>query len=125
MAITTSVLVLQVAVPFLCLAVTLFLPAGTVAWPAGRCVLLLFFGFVVAITLWLFKHNPGLLRERMTGLSKPDQEPWDKVIMLVTLVFFTAWLVLMALDAVRFRWSQMPVWLHMIGGIVVLCSFYL
>lgn len=45
--------------------------------------------------------------------------------MRVTLVLFTAWLVLMALDAVRFHWSQMPVWLHMIGGILLLCSFSL
>lgn len=67
MAIKTRVLVWHVAVLFLFFAVTLFLQAGTVAWPAGWCFLLLFFGFVVAITLWLFKHNPGLLRERMTG----------------------------------------------------------
>ena len=125
MAIKTSVLVWQVVVLFLFFAVTLFLPAGTVAWPAGWCFLLLFFGFVVAITLWLFKHNRALLRERMTGSAKPDQETWDRVIMLVALVLFTAWLVVMALDAARFHWSQMSLWLHMIGGILLLCSFYL
>jgi protein-S-isoprenylcysteine O-methyltransferase Ste14 len=40
-------------------------------------------------------------------------------------VHFLAWLVLMPLDAVRFHWSQMPVWLQVAGAILLLCSFYL
>ena len=31
----------------------------------------------------------------------------------------------MPLDAVRFHWSQMPTWLHLVGAIVLLSSFYL
>ncbi len=31
----------------------------------------------------------------------------------------------MALDAVRFRWSELPVWLQVVGGVILLCSFYL
>ncbi len=31
----------------------------------------------------------------------------------------------MPLDAVRFHWSQMPTWLHVVGAIVLSCSWYL
>ena len=61
----------------------------------------------------------------MTGIGKPDQKTWDKVFFGVANVFFLAWLVLMPLDAVRFHWSQMPVWLQMVGAFLLLCSFYL
>jgi len=66
------VLVVQIATLFLVFALALFLPAGTIAWLAGWCFLILFFGFVVAISLWLLRHNPGLLQERMTGFKCPD-----------------------------------------------------
>ena len=38
----------------------LFLPAGTLAWLAGWIFLALFFGFLLATNLWLFKHNPRI-----------------------------------------------------------------
>ena len=44
---------------------------------------------------------------------------------MVLQVFFLAWLVLMPLDAVRFRWSEMPGWLQVAGAILLLGSFYL
>lgn len=103
----------------------LFLAAGTVAWPAGWAFLVLFFGFTIALSRWLLRHNPGLLTERMTGMGKPDQPAWDKVFYVVIQVFFLAWLVLMPLDAVRFQWSQMPGWLQGVGAVLLLGSFYL
>ncbi len=50
---------------FTMFALALFLPAGTLAWTAGWIFLLLFFGFYLAVTLWLYRHNPGLMNERM------------------------------------------------------------
>jgi protein-S-isoprenylcysteine O-methyltransferase Ste14 len=124
MAVNLTLLVVEIAVPFVAFALALFLPAGTVAWRAGWSFLVLFFGFVVAVTSWLVRHNPGLLRERMTGL-RSGQEAWDKVLLRVTSVFFFAWLMLMPLDAVRFQWSRVPVWLQAVGAIVLACSFCL
>ena len=103
----------------------LFLAAGTVAWFSGWAFLILFLGFTVAVTQWLLRHNPGLLQERMTGIGKPNQPLWDKVFFVAVEVFFLAWLVLMPLDAVRFHWSKIPVWLHVVGAVLLLCSFYL
>ena len=104
--------------------VTLFLPAGTLAWPAAWVFLGLFFGFSVALSLWLLRFNPDLLAERMAGIGKPDQKAWDKVLLAITAIIFYGWLVLMGLDAVRFHWSQVPLWLQTLGTVLLLCSFY-
>ena len=56
---------------------------------------------------------------------KPDEPTWDKAYMIVILTLFVIWLISMPLDAVRFHWSQMPTWLHVVGAIVFSCSFYL
>ena len=109
---------------FALFALALFLPAGTLTWTAGWVFLALFFGFFIAMNIWLFRHNPGLLEERMK-LSRPNQKGWDKLLFPLLLVFSIAWLVFMALDAVRFHWSQVPEWLQGIGLMILLCSFYL
>lgn len=124
MNVNVKVLVAQVVIMFLLFALALFLSAGTIAWSAGSIFLVLFFGFVIAVTLWLLRNNSGLLKERMTNLQ-PDQKTWDKVFFLLTNVLFTAWIILMPLDAMRFHWSQVPPWLQVVGAMVLLCSFYL
>jgi len=125
MTVNLKLLTAQIVGMFAVFGLALFLAAGTVTWPAGWTFLVLFFGFVVAISLWLLRHNPGLLNERMTGIGKPDQKKWDKVFYGLANVFFLAWLVLMPLDAVRFRWSHMPAWLQVAGVVLLLNSFYL
>ena len=124
-AVNLRLLTAEIVGMFVVFGLALFLAAGTVAWPAGWAFLVLFSGFTIALSRWLLRHNPGLLTERMTGIGKPDQPAWDKVFFVVVQVFFLAWLVLMPLDAVRFRWSQMPGWLQVAGAVLLLCSFYL
>ena len=118
-------LTVQIAGMAAVFALALFLAAGTLAWPAGWAFLVLFFGFTVAISLWLLKYNPGLLTERMTGIGKPDQKTWDKVFFAAANVIFLTWLILMPLDAVRFHWSHVPAWLQAVGVLLMLGSFYL
>ena len=62
----------------------------------------------------------------MTGFKKPDQQAWDKGLMLLTGVLFCAWLILMPVDAVRLQWSQVPVWLQVVGAMVLLglCALF-
>lgn len=109
---------------FVLFALALFLPAGTMAWLAGWIFLGLFFSFFLLTNLWLARHNPGLLQER-TRLGTSDQQGWDKVLFPLLLVAPFAWLVFMSLDAVRFHWSPLPVWLQAAGAVILLCSFYL
>jgi len=103
----------------------LFLPAGTSAWTAGWIFFLLMFGFSIAISLWLLRFNPDLLAERLTGIGKPDQKTWDKVFLAFMGIAFFAWVIVMGLDAVRFRWSHVPRWLQVIGALLMLGSFYI
>jgi uncharacterized protein (DUF58 family) len=67
-------------------AVALFLSAGTLAWWAAWAYLVLMFGFTIAISIWLFKFNPDLLAERLSGIGKPGQKTWDKVFLVLTAV---------------------------------------
>jgi protein-S-isoprenylcysteine O-methyltransferase Ste14 len=125
MRVNIKVLAAQLVGLFLVLALTLFLPAGTITWLNGWIFLALFFAFAIATHAWLFKHNPGLLRERMHLFGTSDQQKWDKTLYAVFEVLCFGWLGLISLDAGRFHWSQIPPWLQSVGAIVLLCSFYL
>lgn len=112
------------AMSFLLMALALFLPAGTLAWPVGWIDLILLFGWMLVGSGLLLKYNPGLLEERLR-FSQPNQKAWDKVFLLLYQLFLFAWLVLMPLDAVRFHWSQMPLVLQVVGAIALVTSFLL
>lgn len=109
---------------FVITALPLFLAAGTLAWPAGWIYLILLYGWLFIGILLLLKYNPGLLAERM-NVSPSNQKTWDKVFILLLYVFFFAWLILMPLDAVRFHWSWMPLWLQVVGAVAMVVSFIL
>src|SRR5688572_6422161 len=102
--------------------VLLFVPAGTLAWPAAWIFLLEFGLASVLITRWLLRHNPALLEERMKPLIQRDQKPWDKALMAVFLFLWCAWLIVMALDAVRFGWSVVPLWIQELGVLAIAVS---
>lgn len=125
MPVNRTLLAAQIFGMFVVFALLLFLAAGTLAWLAGWAFLVLFFGFTIAISLWLLRHNPALLTERMTGIGKPDQKTWDKVFFAFANLIFLAWLVIMPLDAMRFGWSHMPAWVQILGALLLLISFYL
>ena len=124
MQIDIKLLVWQTVGLFAAFALALFLPAGTLAWLAGWIFLALFFGFYLAVTAWLFQHNPGLLTERMR-FHTPDQQGWDKVLFPLLLLFPFVWLMFISLDAVRFHWSPVPAWLQIGGAVILVCSFVL
>jgi protein-S-isoprenylcysteine O-methyltransferase Ste14 len=124
MYVNVKLLVGQLVGVFVVFVLALFLPAGTIAWPAGWIFLVLFFSFVIAITAWLFRRNPGLLQERMR-MGASDQQGWDKMLFPLINVLFFAWLSLMSFDAVHLHWSQVPAWLQVVGALLLLYSFYL
>ena len=125
MAVNLGMLVAQIVGMAVVFGLALFVPAGTIGWRAGWVYMALFFGFVVALSGWLVRSNPELMRERMTGVGAADQKTWDKVFLAVTAIAFFGWLALMPLDVVRYRWSSMPALLQVVGGAVLLGSFVL
>lgn len=114
----------RLVIMFLLFASLLFVSAGTLSWLAGWLFLILYFGFGILLSLWLLRHDPGLLKERMRGLSRSDQKSWDRVLLVCAATLFLAWLTVMPLDVVRFRWSHMPLWARALGLALLLCSFY-
>jgi protein-S-isoprenylcysteine O-methyltransferase Ste14 len=110
----------QVAVWLLAI-LALFLFAGTPSWPAGWIFLILFFGFVFGLSLWLLKHNPALLAERLV-IIRQDQPAWDRMWVLCFYLLSLTWLSLMPLDAVRWHWSNMPAFFQVLGLFLLFCS---
>ena len=121
MGLQTKVIMVE-SVQFLVIALALFLPAGTVAWPAAWVFFGLIFVCNLPVTWWLLKYDPGLIEERMH--FRP-QLSWDKVFIAVAFAFILFWLILMPLDAVRFHWSHMPVALKTLGALMLLVSLYI
>src|SRR5437763_14481451 len=101
-------LVIQTTVWVAFMAALLFAPAGTLAWPAAW----VFFAEIsisgMAVGLWLARHDPGLLAQRLGSPVQPGQPAWDKTFLLAVLLLWSGWLVLMALAAARYRFSRVP-----------------
>jgi protein-S-isoprenylcysteine O-methyltransferase Ste14 len=91
----------------------LFIPAGTLKWPEAWLFIVFYALAVTAIVTWMKKRAPGLLAER-TGRKK-DVKAWDKIFMVVYSVFLLILLILPGLDAVRFRWSDIPMMVKIIA----------
>ena len=115
-------LIVRTLVWLVAMGVLLFLPAGTFQWP-GAWVFLAEMGILgLASGLWFAAHDPGLLNERLGPLAQRDQPPADKILLSAFLPLLCGWLVLMALDAVRFGWSAVPVWAQGLGALGLLLA---
>jgi protein-S-isoprenylcysteine O-methyltransferase Ste14 len=104
-------------------AALLFIPAGTLRWPGGWVFLAEISVCGLATELWLARHDPALLAERRSSLVQCGQAGWDKVLMKAVPLLWLVWLPLMALDAARYRLSQVPGWMQGIGALVLILSF--
>ena len=82
--------------------------AGTIRWTEAWIYTATYLSFAVPTITWLGRHNPVLLEDRMTFM-KPTVRRWDKALMLGALPIYAAFLVVPGLDAVRFRWTAVPV----------------
>src|SRR5215208_1671115 len=108
---------LEVLAEFAVFAALIFVSAGTLLWPAGWAFIAIFFGFAVAIVLWLARKEPELLQERMSSPIQRGQPLWDKMFVAAVLLLFLTWLIVMPLDVVRFGWSEVPDWLQLMGAL--------
>jgi protein-S-isoprenylcysteine O-methyltransferase Ste14 len=124
MKVDMKLLVGQTVGLFVIVALALFLPAGTISWLVGWAYLALFFGFFMGVNFWLLRHNPGLLQERL-HFRTSDQKGWDKVVFPMLGAFPAVWLAFISLDANRYHWSPVPLWVQVIGGILLVLSFYI
>ncbi len=91
----------------------LFGSAGTFNWPEAWLFLLLYTAAVTGMVVWLKKNAPDLLKERMS--KRKDAKTWDKIILMTYSFLVMIMLVVMGLDAIRYRWTHVPLVVKTLG----------
>jgi protein-S-isoprenylcysteine O-methyltransferase Ste14 len=103
----------------------LFAVGGTLRWPQAWVFLAEMLTAGLAVGLWLARYDPALLRERLAPLFQRGQKSWDKAFVVAVTVLWPAWFALIALDAERFHWSRMPLWLQIAGALMIALCIYI
>jgi protein-S-isoprenylcysteine O-methyltransferase Ste14 len=117
-------LIVQTLLVYAATAVLLFVAAGTWRWPQAWIFIVEMVATGIAVGVWLARYDPGLLAERMSSPLQRSQAAADKLFVLCLIVAWPAWLVFLALDAVRFRLSHLPVWAQVAGALLILVAMY-
>lgn len=110
----------------LCIGLLLALPllfwtAGTIDWRRGW----LFYSLLVALAFfavaWISRDNPELFaaRRRIPKAAKP----WDMAIIAITLLAWLSIMPIAALDDARFGWAPQPVWVQLVGYVLLIAGF--
>ncbi|MGE0008000.1 MAG: isoprenylcysteine carboxylmethyltransferase family protein [Parvibaculaceae bacterium] len=113
-------LLLQLALWTVLIGLLILLPAGTADYPAAWILLALFGLGGLAMILWLARHRPRLLRERMASPWQREQKPWDRLWLTAFMLGFLAWLAFMGFDAARSGFTSVPRWLQAVGFLAIL-----
>ncbi len=106
---------------FVCLALLLFVPAGSFAYPNAwlLCAILFIPMFFVGLVLW--KKDPELLAKRLNAREKEGVQ--RKVIAGSALIFMIGFAVA-GLDF-RFGWSSLPRWVVAAASVLFLSAYVL
>lgn len=115
-------MVIVTTADFVVLSAVLFAGAGTLDWPAAWVYLAVMFFPGTVVAAILLRHDPGLVAERMRWPVQAGQSRADRLWVATFGVLFLVWLPLMGLDAVRFAWSHVPVWVQVAGGILAVAG---
>jgi protein-S-isoprenylcysteine O-methyltransferase Ste14 len=111
-----------VAITIVVMAAILFLAAGTLHYWQAWIFLAVFGAAALAITLYLMKYDPELLRRRMRGGPTAEKETSQKIIMWLASFGFVAILVVSGLDQ-RLRWSLAPASIAIAGNTLVVLGY--
>jgi len=92
---------------FLIFAVILFAAAGTLNWMRGWVYFLYMLFLEVCTLIILARRAPETLNQR--GALHAGVKTFDKIFMVVWLALVVITPIVAGFDAVRFRWSSMPI----------------
>ena len=109
---------------FCLLAVALFVPVWTLHYWQGWLFLLLFAAASGAITIYLWRHDRALLSRRVSAGPTAEKTRKQQTIQIVASFGFLAIIVVPSLDH-RFSWSHVPVWLVLLGDLLVILGFFI
>jgi protein-S-isoprenylcysteine O-methyltransferase Ste14 len=104
------------------MATSLFLPAWTLDYWQAWMFLAVFSMLVLAITVYLMKNDPELLERRIHAGSRAENERSQRIIQFLAAIAFIALFILPAIDH-RFAWSNMNIFLIILGDIIVALGF--
>ena len=91
---------------------------GSWDWPAAWALLGILGAGSIAVGLWLLRHDPALLRERMTLPAHGNQPRRDKLLLLGVGLLWCFWLFGMGRDAASPRFAGLPAWLQVLGALL-------
>jgi protein-S-isoprenylcysteine O-methyltransferase Ste14 len=114
-------LLLQNLIGIVAMGALLFVPAGTLHWPAAWVFLGTIAILGIAGGLWLAKTDPALLAERLNPMMQKDQPAADKKFMLVFGFVALIWFLAIGLGR-RMHGSDVPVALQALGFAMLLFS---
>lgn len=106
------------------IGVLLFVPAGTLDWPAAWLLLAIGAASGLGFGLWLARSDPELLASRLGPLFQPGQRTGDKVLIAGAIAGMCVWFVVMGLDAGRYRYSLVPLPLQAAGVLAIAACMY-
>jgi protein-S-isoprenylcysteine O-methyltransferase Ste14 len=97
------------------LAAILFISAGRLDWVLGWILVLEYLVYLAAIMIWGIRRDPDLLMER--GKISENVKQWDKFINALYAILIVLLLVVSGLDAQRYRWTNLPIIVVVVGGV--------
>lgn len=106
--------------------VILFGLAGDLRWTEGWVFSIIFLAMCYGTLVYLYFHDPDLLKERFGSPFQESQKRWDKILLSLFFVEFIVWWAIMPLDARRFGWSPaFPFWTKVIGALLLILAVYI
>lgn len=121
--ISSTRIVVRLVVTFLFFGALFFGTAGTLKWWAAWLYLLTSISFTIPGVMWMKKHDQQLLKDRM-GLEKKKPGPLDRFVLLLYGIFVMVLVALPGLDVVRFGWSKLPLFLQVIGFMMLAAAYF-
>jgi protein-S-isoprenylcysteine O-methyltransferase Ste14 len=114
----------SLAIFFVVLGLLVFLPAGDIRWAKGWLFILVFFVLTVPAVIYLWRVNPEIFAAR-SRVFRPGTKRWDKVLVRLLVLSFTAMFSVAAFDSGRFHWSGVPLWLIVLGYVLLCIGYFI
>lgn len=105
----------------LIMGLALFLPAGTTHYPEAWRYLVIFFGGVLAISIYLVTKDRRLLQSRLAVGPTAEKRKAQKWIQGAASVGFIGVYILSGFDY-RFHWSGVPKWFSVLSDVFIIVS---
>ncbi len=112
--------IVQVIVGITLFGLLLFVSAGRLDWWNAWLYLGLWGLSTGLASVVVLRRNPELINER--GRKAENQKAWDKLLLRLYFPLPFLAMILAGLDAVRFGWSQIPLWLVLTGFVLGLVA---